>query len=181
MLRPAEARAVANDPAGAVIRVLEAEELHALFGKLFGEPAKSLDYKWFRAVVPPQDPAEVHGSFHVDKVYMGRGASQLTTAWIPWHDIAPADGGPAAAAAALTIMIVPANPQRCVAPLAPMLELASPRSQGSRCWRARPLSQDSIDCGGPTQSTTSRPPRSSRRPAGRKTLPLSCLSRCLRG
>ena len=66
-LRPAEARAVTNDPGDrSVLRVLEADELHQLCGQLFGEPAVTLDYKWFRAIAPPEDPHEVHGSFHVD-------------------------------------------------------------------------------------------------------------------
>jgi hypothetical protein len=99
MLRPSEARAVSQADGGAVRRVLEAPELHAAFSMLFdGEPAVTLDYKWFRAIPPPAAvspaaDAAPGGLFHVDSVYMGRGSRRLTTAWIPWHDIAPEDGG----------------------------------------------------------------------------------------
>ena len=91
MLRPHEARAVTNDN-DEVLRVLEAPEVYALLAQVFGEDAVTMDYKWFRAISPPLD-GEVHGSFHVDKVYMGRGTPRLTTVWIPWHDIEPEDGG----------------------------------------------------------------------------------------
>ena len=91
MLRPHEARAVTNDN-DEVLRVLEAPEVYALLAQVFGEDAVTMDYKWFRAISPPLDGA-VHGSFHVDKVYMGRGTPRLTTVWIPWHDIEPEDGG----------------------------------------------------------------------------------------
>lgn len=93
MLRAHECRAVTNDPKGAVLRCLEAPELHAIFDQLFEEPSVTMDYKWFRAVSPPSEAGQIHGSFHCDKVYMGRGADQLTTAWIPFHSIEPADGG----------------------------------------------------------------------------------------
>ena len=124
MLRPSEARAVCNSADGEVLRVLEAPELHAAFELLFGEPATTVDYKWFRTVRPPAEPGKgsLNGSgiFHCDKVsaaanrvanapvrtgsaaqcararaqvYMGRGSSRLTTAWIPWHAIEPQDGG----------------------------------------------------------------------------------------
>ncbi len=66
MLRPSEARAVSN--AGAVQRVLEAPELHAVFELLFGEPAITLDYKWFRAVPPPAELGKAANCFHCDKV-----------------------------------------------------------------------------------------------------------------
>ena len=72
MLRPSEARAVCNSADGAVLRVLEAPELHAAFELLFGEPAITLDYKWFRTVRPPAEPSNgsLNGSgiFHCDKV-----------------------------------------------------------------------------------------------------------------
>ena len=94
MLRAHECRALTNNYSE-VMRVLEAPEVRAVFAKLFGEPAATLDYKWMRAVSPSRQAAGVHhySSFHVDNVYMGRGSDRLTTCWIPWHDIEPADGG----------------------------------------------------------------------------------------
>jgi hypothetical protein len=68
MLRPSEARAVSNAEDGAVQRVLEAPELYALFELLFGEPATTLDYKWFRAVPPPAEIGKAVNCFHCDKV-----------------------------------------------------------------------------------------------------------------
>lgn len=61
MLRTEESDVLMNDPA--VRRVLHGVELHELFAELFGEPAVSLDYKWFRAVIPEQ-----YSGFHMDNV-----------------------------------------------------------------------------------------------------------------
>ena len=54
MLRPQEARAVTfeDGAGGPVMRVLEHPALHKVFEVLFGEPAITMDYKWFRAVAP---------------------------------------------------------------------------------------------------------------------------------
>lgn len=61
MLRPEESNLLMNDPA--IRRVLHGQELHDIFAELFGEPAISLDYKWFRAVIPDQ-----YSGFHMDNV-----------------------------------------------------------------------------------------------------------------
>ncbi len=61
MLRPEESDDLMNDPA--VRRVLHGPELHGIFAELFREPAISLDYKWFRAVIPEQ-----YSGFHMDNV-----------------------------------------------------------------------------------------------------------------
>lgn len=61
MLRTEESDVLMNDPA--VRRVLHGLELHGIFAELFGEPAISLDYKWFRAVIPEQ-----YSGFHMDNV-----------------------------------------------------------------------------------------------------------------
>ena len=58
MLREVESDVLMND--AAVRRVLHGDELHGIFRELFGEPAVSLDYKWFRAVVPQQ-----YSGFHM--------------------------------------------------------------------------------------------------------------------
>ena len=86
VLRPVESDVLMNDPA--VRRVLHGEELHGLFAELFDEPAVSLDYKWFRAVLPEQ-----YSGFHMDNVYMGAGSADLHTVWLPWHDVSIEKGG----------------------------------------------------------------------------------------
>ena len=48
MLPLAAAHSAANHPA--VRRCLQGPEIFQLFGELFGEPAVSLDFKWFRAI-----------------------------------------------------------------------------------------------------------------------------------
>lgn len=75
-------RRITHDPA--VLRVLEAPELFAFFERFFGEPARTFDYKWLRAVPPGQGTGA-----HFDNVYMGRGSSRLHTTWIPFGDIGP--------------------------------------------------------------------------------------------
>lgn len=64
-----------------VKRVLEAPELFELFGRLFGEPADTFNYKWLRAV-----GNEEYTGAHYDVVYMGRGSQWLHTTWIPLGD-----------------------------------------------------------------------------------------------
>ena len=106
MLREHEADNMMNDDA--VRRVLHGAELFGVLETLFAEPAASLDYKWFRAVVPEQ-----YSGFHMDNVCecssslctffrslkrsygadMGAGSKRLHTVWLPWHDIDVTKGG----------------------------------------------------------------------------------------
>ena len=102
-----EADNMMNDDA--VRRVLHGAELFGVLETLFAEPAASLDYKWFRAVVPEQ-----YSGFHMDNVCkrssslctfffrslkrsygadMGAGSKRLHTVWLPWHDIDVTKGG----------------------------------------------------------------------------------------
>lgn len=47
-----------------------------------GEPVKTFDYKWLRAV----GNEEATGC-HMDHVYMGRGSRRVMTCWVPFMDI----------------------------------------------------------------------------------------------
>ena len=62
--------------------------LCAIFGSIFGEEARPLDYTWPRIAGPGcgEQP-------HSDWVYMCRGTSRLYTAWIPLMDL-PLSYGP---------------------------------------------------------------------------------------
>lgn len=71
----------------AMRRVVEGEELFGFFERYFGEPARTFDYKWLRAVPPTG-----HSGAHYDFVYMGRGSARLLTTWIPLGDITPDHG-----------------------------------------------------------------------------------------
>ncbi|MEX0774808.1 MAG: phytanoyl-CoA dioxygenase family protein [Phycisphaeraceae bacterium] len=62
--------------------VLESQELFDFYRGHFGEPARTFDYKWLRAV-----GHEEYTGAHYDVVYMGRGTEQLRTCWIPMGDI----------------------------------------------------------------------------------------------
>ncbi len=66
----------------AVRAVLEADELFDFFGRFFGEPTRTFDYKWLRAVGHEQCTGA-----HYDVIYMGRGSPRLHTCWIPLGDI----------------------------------------------------------------------------------------------
>jgi ectoine hydroxylase-related dioxygenase (phytanoyl-CoA dioxygenase family) len=90
MLPLEAAHAAANHPA--VRRCLQGPEIFALFAELFGEPAVSLDFKWFRAIRGHATSVSGAG-LHMDRVYMGRGSSQLHTVWLPWHDVPVERGG----------------------------------------------------------------------------------------
>ena len=74
-----------------ILRVVEGPELFGLFGRLFGEPASTLDMKWLRCLGPAAGPAG--GGLHMDNVYMSRGSSELTTAWVPCCDVPVELGG----------------------------------------------------------------------------------------
>ncbi len=65
-----------------VMRVAEAPELALACSRLFGDvEAASYPFKWLRTGQPGDGTG-----FHVDNVYMNRGSTKLTTAWIPLHD-----------------------------------------------------------------------------------------------
>lgn len=64
-----------------VLQVLESPRLRNFFHSLFGEEAKTFDFKWLRAV-----PSKVYTGVHVDWVYMGRGSKRIMTTWIPLGD-----------------------------------------------------------------------------------------------
>lgn len=58
------------------------------FTEFLGGPVRHFDFVWFRTKGPG------HGSpIHCDLVYMGRGTSQLYTAWVPLGDVSLAMGG----------------------------------------------------------------------------------------
>ena len=70
------------------LKVVESPRLLAFFDRFFGEPTRTFDYKWLRAVG--------HGGFtgaHYDVVYMGRGSTRLFTCWTPLSDISFDLGG----------------------------------------------------------------------------------------
>ncbi len=67
--------------------VLEGEALFALYERLFGESARTFNYKWLRAVGHEQFTGA-----HYDVVYMGRGSARLMTCWVPIGDIAVEQG-----------------------------------------------------------------------------------------
>mmetsp|Transcript_29486 Transcript_29486/g.57477 ORF Transcript_29486/g.57477 Transcript_29486/m.57477 type:complete len:396 (+) Transcript_29486:35-1222(+) len=64
-----------------ILRVVEGPEIHSIFRKIFGEPAKSMDYKWLRGI-----PRGAATGAHMDYVYMCRGSPRLLTAWVPLGD-----------------------------------------------------------------------------------------------
>ncbi len=70
-----------------VLAVIQATELFDFFAAYFGEPARTFDYKWLRAVGNEQ-----YTGAHYDFVYMGRGSASLHTVWIPLGDISVAHG-----------------------------------------------------------------------------------------
>jgi hypothetical protein len=73
----------------------------SLFERLFGEPARTFDYKWLRAV----EPGQATGA-HYDFVYMGRGSGRLHTCWVPFGDIPVERGTLAMASGDINIMNV---------------------------------------------------------------------------
>ncbi|MEM8739065.1 MAG: phytanoyl-CoA dioxygenase family protein [Planctomycetota bacterium] len=66
----------------AVKAVLESPRLFELYQRLLGEPVKTFDYKWLRAV----GQEEATGC-HMDHVYMGRGSKRVMTCWVPFDDV----------------------------------------------------------------------------------------------
>jgi hypothetical protein len=79
---------ISRDPA--VLDVLEAPALFETFATLLDEPVLTFPYKWMRLV----GRKEFTGA-HIDHVYMSRGSSRLTTAWVPLGDV-PLEQGPLA-------------------------------------------------------------------------------------
>jgi len=67
---------------------VENPALFAFFERLFGETAKTFDYKWARAVPPSAAGTQAH----MDYVYMGRGSKRLHTTWVPMGDIPRVNG-----------------------------------------------------------------------------------------
>jgi len=67
-----------------VSAVLENRRLFDFFASLFGEPARTFDYKWLRAV----QRGESTGT-HFDVVYMGAGSKRLLSIWTPLGRITP--------------------------------------------------------------------------------------------
>lgn len=70
-----------------VLRVIESEEVRGMFRVLFGEEARTFDYKWLRAM----HRTGFTGA-HVDNVYMSRGTPQLHTVWVPFGDVSMSMG-----------------------------------------------------------------------------------------
>ncbi len=65
-----------------VLNVLAADKLFDLYALIHGEPIKTFDYKWLRAV-----GHDACTGAHMDFVYMGQGSKRLMTTWIPLGDI----------------------------------------------------------------------------------------------
>lgn len=53
----------------AVLGLLESPEIRVFFDRLFGEPSRSFDFKWLRAV-----HRQAFTGAHTDSVYMSRGS-----------------------------------------------------------------------------------------------------------
>ncbi|CAH1798252.1 unnamed protein product [Owenia fusiformis] len=66
----------------AVSKVIEGHRPFEFFKKLFGEDAKTFDFKWLRGI-----HREAFSGAHVDNVYMSRGTDQLYTMWTPLGDV----------------------------------------------------------------------------------------------
>lgn len=68
--------------------VIYSERMMAFYSGLLAEPAMHYDYTWFRAVGPGYGTQP-----HCDVVYMGRGAREVYTAWVPFGDVPLHVGG----------------------------------------------------------------------------------------
>ena len=68
--------------------VVHQQPLLDLFGRLFGEKARALDYSWPRVAGPGRSE-----STHADWVYLCRGTPRIYTTWIPLMDV-PLTKGP---------------------------------------------------------------------------------------
>ena len=89
--KPADAAAVAAAADVApLVDLVGGTDRMALFDEVFGEPARTFDFRWFRPVGPGE-----FTSVHCDRVFMGRGSDRLLTAWTPLGDV-PLELGPVA-------------------------------------------------------------------------------------
>lgn len=64
------------------------QQMMSFFDELFAEAATHFDYIWFRTKGPG-----IGSSVHCDIVYMGRGTTNLVSAWTPLGDISLEMGG----------------------------------------------------------------------------------------
>ena len=71
-----------------VMDLLYGKRISSFFEQFLGGPAAHFDYTWFRTKKPGLGTA-----VHCDIVYMGRGTSNLFTAWVPFGDIPLQMGG----------------------------------------------------------------------------------------
>ena len=70
------------------MRLLYEGRMMAFYTRLLGGEVRHFDFTWLRAVTPGQGTAP-----HCDIVYMGRGTTDLYTAWTPLGDIPREIGG----------------------------------------------------------------------------------------
>ena len=71
-----------------LMRLLYDGPMMAFYARLLGGAVRHFDFTWLRAVTPGQGTAP-----HCDIVYMGRGTTNLYTAWTPLGDIPRTVGG----------------------------------------------------------------------------------------
>lgn len=71
-----------------LMTLLYAGRMMAFYERLLGGPVRHFDYTWMRAVGPGGGTAP-----HCDIVYMGRGTTNLYTAWTPLGDVGFDVGG----------------------------------------------------------------------------------------
>lgn len=69
-------------------KVLYGGRMTAFYEMFLGAPIRHFDYTWLRAVAPGRGTAP-----HCDIVFMGRGTTQLYTAWTPLGDVDFQTGG----------------------------------------------------------------------------------------
>ena len=74
----------------AMLAQAESPEIMVFCDRLFGTRARTLDYKWLRAVGRGSGTKA-----HYDIIFMGRGTKELYTCWTPLGDV-PLEGGPLA-------------------------------------------------------------------------------------
>ena len=71
----------------AVRNLTQRGEMIDFYDQFFGEPTRSFDFIWVRAV-----SVGTATGCHYDWVYMGRGSKQLHTSWTPLMDVSKVDG-----------------------------------------------------------------------------------------
>lgn len=72
----------------AVRKIVFSRALTGFYERLLGGPVRAYDHIWVRLIRPGKGTAP-----HCDLPYMGRGTSQVMTAWIPYRDISLELGG----------------------------------------------------------------------------------------